>query len=108
MTVATDMIGSDQPFPHDVVQGRKESHMSWDDVRSLVAQGFEIGSHSCGHADFGLISLAPVGGPGISIFQFNQIFYGLLVVAFLIFEPLGLYGIWIKVRNYWKGWPFSY
>ena len=55
--VATDMIGSDQPFPHDVVQGRKESHMSWDDVRSLVAQGFEIGSHSCGHADFGLISL---------------------------------------------------
>ena len=58
--------------------------------------------------DFGLISLAPVGGPGISIFQFNQIFYGLLVVAFLIFEPLGLYGIWIKVRNYWKGWPFSY
>jgi branched-chain amino acid transport system permease protein len=58
--------------------------------------------------DFGIISLAPVGGPGISIFQFNQIFYGLLVVAFLIFEPLGLYGIWIKVRNYWKGWPFSY
>jgi branched-chain amino acid transport system permease protein len=58
--------------------------------------------------DFGLISLAPVGGPGISIFQFNQIFYGLLVVAFLIFEPLGLYGIWIKMRNYWKGWPFSY
>jgi branched-chain amino acid transport system permease protein len=58
--------------------------------------------------DFGLISLAPVGGPGISIFQFNQIFYGLLVVVFLIFEPLGLYGIWIKVRNYWKGWPFSY
>jgi len=58
--------------------------------------------------DFGLISLAPVGGPGISIFQFNQIFYGLLVVAFLIFEPLGLFGIWIRVRNYWKGWPFSY
>jgi len=20
----------------------------------------------------------------------------------------GLYGIWVKVRNYWKGWPFSY
>jgi branched-chain amino acid transport system permease protein len=26
----------------------------------------------------------------------------------LIFEPLGLYGIWLRVRNYWKGWPFSY
>ena len=56
--VATDMIGSDQPFPHDVVQRRRnERHMSWDDLRSLVAQGFEIGSHSCGHADFGMISL---------------------------------------------------
>ena len=25
-----------------------------------------------------------------------------------LFEPLGLYGIWVKIRNYWKGWPFSY
>ncbi|MGH9243647.1 MAG: branched-chain amino acid ABC transporter permease [Acidimicrobiales bacterium] len=57
--------------------------------------------------DFGLISLQPTG-PGLALFHFNQVFYGLLVVLFLIFEPLGLYGIWIKVRNYWKGWPFSY
>ncbi|MGH9186964.1 MAG: branched-chain amino acid ABC transporter permease [Acidimicrobiales bacterium] len=57
--------------------------------------------------DFGLVSLQPVGA-GLSIFQFNQLFYGLLIVLFLIFEPLGLYGVWIKVRNYWKGWPFSY
>ena len=26
----------------------------------------------------------------------------------LILEPRGLYGIWIRFRNYWKGWPFSY
>ena len=26
---------------------------------------------------------------------------------FLLFEPLGLYGIWVKIRNYWKGWPFT-
>ena len=32
----------------------------------------------------------------------------LLVIVFLLFEPLGLYGIWIKIRNYWKGWPFTY
>ena len=56
--VTTDMVGSDQPFPHDVVQRRpNESHMSWEDVRSLAAQGFEVGSHSCSHADFGVISL---------------------------------------------------
>ena len=33
---------------------------------------------------------------------------GLFLIGFLIFEPLGLFGIWIRVRNYWKGWPFSY
>jgi len=26
----------------------------------------------------------------------------------LILEPMGLYGIWIRIRNYWKAWPFSY
>jgi branched-chain amino acid transport system permease protein len=40
--------------------------------------------------------------------QLEQILYGLLIVAFLIFEPRGLYGLWIRVRNYWKAWPFSY
>jgi branched-chain amino acid transport system permease protein len=40
--------------------------------------------------------------------QLEQILYGLLIVLFLIFEPRGLYGIWIRVRNYWKAWPFSY
>ncbi len=55
--VATDMIGSDRPFPHDVVQGRVgEKHMTWDDLRSLAAQGFEIGSHTCSHADMGAVS----------------------------------------------------
>ena len=33
--------------------------------------------------------------------------YGALIIMFLLFEPLGLYGIWVKFRNYWKGWPFS-
>ena len=27
---------------------------------------------------------------------------------FLIAEPLGLFGIWVTVSNYWKGWPFTY
>lgn len=58
-------------------------------------------------ADGGLISTIQ-SGPGISVFDFNNILYGLLIVLFLIFEPLGLYGIWINIRNYWKGWPFTY
>jgi glycosyltransferase involved in cell wall biosynthesis/peptidoglycan/xylan/chitin deacetylase (PgdA/CDA1 family) len=56
--VSTDLIGSTQPFPHDIVQGRPpQEHMTWDDLRALIADGFEVGSHSCSHADLGQISL---------------------------------------------------
>lgn len=36
------------------------------------------------------------------------VLYGLLIVVFLIVEPRGLYGLWVRIRNYWKAWPFSY
>jgi peptidoglycan/xylan/chitin deacetylase (PgdA/CDA1 family) len=56
--VSTDMIGTTRPFPHDVEQGRPpQPHMSWDDLRSLTASGFEIGSHTRSHADLGVISI---------------------------------------------------
>ena len=58
--------------------------------------------------DFGLVNTLPGIGPGLSVFQLNQVIFGLLIIGFLIFEPLGLYGIWIRIRNYWKGWPFTY
>ena len=43
-----------------------------------------------------------------NVFQFETLLYGLLIVLFLIFEPRGLFGVWIRIRNYWKAWPFSY
>lgn len=55
---------------------------------------------------FYFISKDPSGM--INTFQFEQILFGLFIVGFLILEPMGLYGIWVRVRNYWKGWPFSY
>lgn len=55
----------------------------------------------------GIISLG-AAGPGLSIFQFNVVLFGVLIIVFLIAEPLGLYGIWVRVRNYWRGWPFTY
>ena len=58
--------------------------------------------------DFGIVNTLPGTGPGLSVFQLNLVIYGLLIILFLIFEPLGLYGIWLRVRNYWKGWPFTY
>ncbi|MGH8927279.1 MAG: branched-chain amino acid ABC transporter permease [Acidimicrobiia bacterium] len=62
---------------------------------------------STGPTDFGLVGTSAIG-PGLSVFQLNLVLYGLLIVVFLIFEPLGLFGIWLRIRNYWKGWPFTY
>jgi len=24
----------------------------------------------------------------------------------MIFEPMGFFGVWIRVKKYWKTWPF--
>tara|TARA_B100000965_G_scaffold169884_1_gene141696 strand:- start:249 stop:1367 length:1119 start_codon:yes stop_codon:yes gene_type:complete len=40
--------------------------------------------------------------------QLERVIFGLLIVVFLIFEPRGLWGIWFRLRNYFKAWPFSY
>ncbi len=54
--------------------------------------------------------IPPPGSPGglLNTAQVSTMLYGLLIVGFLLFEPRGLFGVWIRVRNYWKGWPFSY
>lgn len=54
----------------------------------------------------GFISSQPGQMP--NVFQAEQILYGLLIVGFLLFEPRGLFGIWVRIRTYWKSWPFSY
>jgi branched-chain amino acid transport system permease protein len=43
-----------------------------------------------------------------NIFQLQLVLYGALIIGFLIFEPRGLFGLWIRMRNFWKGWPFKY
>ena len=56
--VSTDLIGSTRPFPHDLAQCRPpQDHLTWADLRSLVSAGFEIGSHTCSHADMGVLPL---------------------------------------------------
>jgi branched-chain amino acid transport system permease protein len=32
--------------------------------------------------------------------------YGAVLIAFVLFEPLGLYGRWLKVRTYLQIFPF--
>ncbi|MDY6881771.1 MAG: branched-chain amino acid ABC transporter permease [Desulfatiglans sp.] len=42
-----------------------------------------------------------VGLPNIS-----SIIFGLIIILLVVFEPLGLYGFWIRTKIYWKTWPF--
>lgn len=59
--------------------------------------------------DGGFVSVMETAlGYPLPVSALDEIIFGLLIIFFLLFEPLGLYGIWVKVRNYWKGWPFSY
>lgn len=64
---------------------------------------------SRGPNDFGLVSAGQIA-PGVALpaSALDTVLYGALIIVFLLFEPLGLFGIWVKIRNYWKGWPFSY
>jgi len=32
--------------------------------------------------------------------------YGMVLIAFVLFEPMGLYGRWLKVRTYFEMFPF--
>ena len=47
-------------------------------------------------------------GGVLTTFQLQTLLYGVLIVVFLIAEPRGLFGIWVRARNYWRAWPFSY
>jgi branched-chain amino acid transport system permease protein len=43
-----------------------------------------------------------------NVFQLQNILYGALIIGFLLVEPRGLFGIWLRIRNWWKAYPFSY
>ena len=36
----------------------------------------------------------------------NLVFMGLTIILIVIFEPLGLFGIWMRIKIYFKTWPF--
>lgn len=41
---------------------------------------------------------------GVSNIQF--IVFGSIMVLIMLFEPLGIYGIWLRTKRYWRTWPF--
>ena len=86
-----------------------ESFPEWLDAAEGGATGALAGAVLTEGGDFGFINTA-IQTPGwtLSVFDWNIVLFGLLIVVFLIVEPLGLFGIWVRTRNYWKRWPFSY
>lgn len=44
----------------------------------------------------------------VSVDQLEGMLFGVLIVVFLVVEPRGLFGLWLRIRNYFKAWPFSY
>lgn len=39
--------------------------------------------------------------------DFQALIFGLIMLIFIIFQPTGLYGMWLKMRIYWKLFPFN-
>ena len=37
----------------------------------------------------------------------QSLLFGLIMLLFVIFQPTGLYGMWLKMRIYWKLFPFN-
>ena len=40
--------------------------------------------------------------------QQSTLLFSFLVCIILVFEPFGLYGLWLKVKRYFLTWPFRY
>ncbi|MCZ7526667.1 MAG: branched-chain amino acid ABC transporter permease [Acidimicrobiia bacterium] len=54
----------------------------------------------------GFVSQQP--GFGLTSERLSTIVYGLLIAGVMVLEPLGLYGLWIRVRRYFSFWPFRH
>jgi branched-chain amino acid transport system permease protein len=52
-------------------------------------------------ADFSARFMTVSGLPNIT-----WIITGTILILIVILEPLGLYGLWIRAKIYWKTWPF--
>jgi branched-chain amino acid transport system permease protein len=44
----------------------------------------------------------------LSSAQQSTLLFSVAVCLVLVFEPLGLYGLWLRVQRYFLAWPFRY
>jgi branched-chain amino acid transport system permease protein len=56
----------------------------------------------------GLLALPGAQRYASLLFAVNYSAFGLVMIAFLIFEPLGLVGIWHRIQSWFLLWPFKH
>ena len=56
----------------------------------------------------GLLALPGAQRYASFLFAVNYAAFGLVMILFLIFEPLGLVGIWRRIQSYFLLWPFKH
>jgi branched-chain amino acid transport system permease protein len=61
-----------------------------------------------GHLPFVSKTTASASGFHLTVYQLNQMIFGALIVLFLVVEPRGLAAVWLRIKAYFKAWPFSY
>ncbi len=44
----------------------------------------------------------------LSSHQQSTVLFAILVIVVLVFEPMGLFGVWLRVKRYFLAWPFRY
>ncbi len=47
-----------------------------------------------------------LGGASVAIPGMEAAIFGVILIAFILFEPMGIYGRWIKIRTYFELFPF--
>jgi branched-chain amino acid transport system permease protein len=72
-----------------------------DDVPGMIgnlATAFGAGSERAGHIQDSVAAVASANGLKGAI-------YGVIIVLFVLFEPLGLYGRWLKIKLFFQLFP---
>ena len=54
--VTTDYVGTDRCFPWDASSAVAHPTLTWDQLRHMAEIGFDIGAHTCSHADLAHLS----------------------------------------------------
>jgi branched-chain amino acid transport system permease protein len=58
--------------------------------------------------EMGLLALPGAQRHASLLFAVNYAAFGLVMILFLTFEPLGLVGMWRRMQSYFLLWPFKH